>query len=161
MPGPWGNEIYPQMRSYSWNDTDLASSTDPETGTTTYQYDANHHMTQKTDANGQQTRNTYDPYGRLQQTQHWTWVATGQDPDPAHPVNTLQRIPSQDVDYYYDTPLSIDNSGYSTNTWGRLVGVKFHNEISPNDPFSCTICTITNRRDGWRGTGWRCSLRRG
>ena len=93
MPRPWGNEIYPQMRSYSWNDTDLASSTDPETGTTTYQYDANHHMTQKTDANGQQTQNTYDGYGRLVHTEHWTWVATGQDPDPAHPVNSLRRFP--------------------------------------------------------------------
>ena len=154
MPRPSGNGTYSQMRSYSWNDTDLASSTDPETGTTTYQYDANHHMTQKTDANGQQTRNTYDPYGRLQQTQHWTWVATGQDPDPAHPVNTLQRIPSQDVDYYYDIPL--DNSGYSTNTWGRLVGVQFHNEISPNDPFS--LYYLYNYKPSGRVAGNRMEM---
>ena len=60
------------------------------------------------------------------------------------------------MDYYYDTPLSIDNSGYSTNTWGRLVGVQFHNEISPNDPFS--LYYLYNYKPSGRVAGNRMEM---
>ena len=55
-------------------------------------------MTQKTDAYGQQTRNSYDVYGRLSQTQHWAWVGTGYLATiPIETVLTLEEIPTQRV----------------------------------------------------------------
>ena len=50
-----------QNRTYVWSGTDLTSVTDPETGTTTYAYDGNHHVIQRTDAKWQQTKYTYTP----------------------------------------------------------------------------------------------------
>ena len=49
----------------------MFSSTDPETGTTTYVYDGDHHVTLRTDAKGQQTKYTYDAYERLTEVQHY------------------------------------------------------------------------------------------
>ena len=55
--------------------TDLTSATNPENGTVTYQYDAAHRVTKRTDAKGQETRYMYDAYGRMTQVQHWAaWV---------------------------------------------------------------------------------------
>src|SRR5581483_923686 len=66
-----GGGQYTQARTFQWTGADLISSTNPENGTVTYQYDANHHVTQRTDAKGQQTRYTYDSYQRLTQVQHY------------------------------------------------------------------------------------------
>ena len=40
----------------------------------TYEYDGGHRVTKRTDAKGQETRYTYDAYGRLTQMQHWAWT---------------------------------------------------------------------------------------
>ena len=103
-----------QIRSFVWSGDDMTSTTNPENGTVTYSYDALHHVTQRTDAKQQQTKYTYDAYGRLARTLHYIW---GVPWSGAPPTNILQ----DQVDYYYDTPLS---STYgASNLWGRLAGV--------------------------------------
>jgi RHS repeat-associated protein len=98
-----------QYRTFTYTGTDLASATNPENGTVTYQYDGDHHVTQRTDAYGQQTRYSYDAYGRLIEVQHWTG-------------SPLSEQLNQRVDYYYDiNPCS----GFSQNGWGRLTAVNF------------------------------------
>jgi YD repeat-containing protein len=102
-----------QTRTFNYSGTDLISATNPENGTVSYQYDAGHRVTQRTDAKGQQTRYVYDAYGRLTQVQHWAG-------------SPLAEIGTQHVDYYYDSnPL---NSSYSQNVSGRLAAVSFANE---------------------------------
>jgi YD repeat-containing protein len=94
-----------QTRTFVYTGTDLTSATNPENGTATYLYDGAHHVTQRTDAKGQQTRYVYDTIGRLTQVQHWAG-------------SPLAEIAGQHVDYYYDSnPL---NGTYSQNVWGRL-----------------------------------------
>ena len=56
----------------------------------TYAYDGNHHVTQRTDALGQQTQYSYDAYERLVEVRHYV---SGTE-------QTRQR-----VDYVYDTPI--------------------------------------------------------
>jgi YD repeat-containing protein len=53
-----------QTRTFVYNGSDLVSATNPENGTVTYQYDGSHQVTKRTDALGQETRYTYDAYGR-------------------------------------------------------------------------------------------------
>ena len=60
-----------QTRTFVYTGADLTSATNPENGTVTYVYDGSHHVTKRTDAKGQETRYTYDGYGRLTETQHW------------------------------------------------------------------------------------------
>ena len=51
-------------------------------------------------------------------------------------MTTLERIPSQDVNYYYDgNPFS---SSYSSNTWGRLAAVQFYDQAPSQDPMTFT-----------------------
>src|ERR1039457_4317539 len=64
-----------QTRTFAYSGTDLTSATNPENGTVTYQYDGSHRVTKRTDAKQQETRYTYDPYGRLKRMQHWAWVS--------------------------------------------------------------------------------------
>lgn len=59
-----------QNRSFTWSGSDLASSTNPENGTVTYTYDANHHVTKRTDALGHSTQYSYDGYERLTNVTH-------------------------------------------------------------------------------------------
>ena len=106
---------YTQIRTFTWSGSNLASETTPEAGTVTYQYDASHHVTQRTDAKGQQTQYSYDAYGRLAQVRHYI-------PSTSWPYN--QEQVNQRVDYSYDTPA---DSSFQ-NTWGRLAAVQFHNE---------------------------------
>ena len=63
-----------QTRTFVYTGADLTSATNPENGTVTYQYDGSHRVTKRTDAKGQETRYTYDAYGRLTQVQHWAVV---------------------------------------------------------------------------------------
>jgi RHS repeat-associated protein len=100
-------------RHFTWSGVDLSSATNPENGTVTYQYDAAHHVTLRTDAKSQQTQYRYDAYGRLTQTRHYQMLPA---PYPNPPV--LTQV--DQVDYYYDTPISSFGSSY---TWGRLAGV--------------------------------------
>ena len=53
-----------QTRTFVYTGSDMTSATNPENGTVTYQYDTSHHVTKRTDAKGQETRYTYDWYGR-------------------------------------------------------------------------------------------------
>ena len=117
-----------QTRTFAYTGADLTSATNPENGTVTYQYDGSHHVTKRTDALGQETRYTYDGYGRLTEVQHW---AVSYDPHTL--TSYMQEQTSQRVDYYYDSnPL---NGGYSQNAWGRLAAVTFQDE-NTGTPFS-------------------------
>ena len=78
-----------QIRTFTYSGSDLASETTPEAGTVTYAYDGNHHVTQRTDALGQQTQYSYDAYERLVEVRHYVGGTE----------QTRQR-----VDYVYDTP---------------------------------------------------------
>jgi YD repeat-containing protein len=96
------------------------SATNPENGTVTYQYDGSHRVTKRTDAKGQETRYTYDTYGRVTEVQHWAG-------------SPLAELTMQRVDYSYDTnPL---NGNYTQNGWGRLTAVQYQDE-NTGDPFS-------------------------
>ena len=100
-----------QTRTFTYSGSDLASETTPEAGTVTYAYDGNHHVTQRTDALGQQTQYSYDAYERLVEVRHYV---SGTE-------QTRQR-----VDYVYDTPIP---AGYTqNNTWGRLSAVEFQGQ---------------------------------
>ena len=104
-----------QTRSFSYSGSDLVSETTPEAGTVSYTYDGNHHVTQRTDAKGQQTQYAYDSYERLAEVRHYTPTGTN---------NSLVEDLNQRVDYYYDTPVASDYQ--QQYTWGRLSGVAFH-----------------------------------
>jgi YD repeat-containing protein len=108
-----------QNRTFVWSGQDLTSATDPETGTTTYQYDGNHHVTQRTEAKGQQTKYTYDAYERLIEVQHYV---SGQE-------QTNQRVL-----YTYDVN-PLDPGNYA-NSWGRLTGVSFQQQTFNNNQFA-------------------------
>jgi len=82
------------------------SATNPENGTVTYEYDASNRVTKRTDAKGQETRYTYDAYGRLTAVQHWGMV---QNPQTGYFV--LTEMANEGVTYSYDSnPL---NGSYS------------------------------------------------
>src|SRR5215472_16532880 len=100
-----------QTRTFGYTGSDLTSETTPEAGTVTYNYDGNHHVTQRTDALGQQTQYSYDAYERLVEVRHYVGGTE----------QTRQR-----VDYAYDTP--VDDDYTQNNTWGRLSGVLFQGQ---------------------------------
>jgi len=60
-----------QTRTFVYSGSDMTSATNPENGTVTYEYDAAHHVTKRTDAKAQETRYSYDTYGRLTATDHY------------------------------------------------------------------------------------------
>ena len=61
-----------QTRTFVYGSNQLlASATNPETGTVSFTYNADGTMATRTDAKGQETRYSYDGYGRLLQVQHW------------------------------------------------------------------------------------------
>ncbi len=122
MPRPYNGGTYNQTRTFTWSGTDLASETTPEAGQVQYQYDGAHRVTQRTNAAGQQTQYSYDPYGRLTEVRRYT---PGQ-------FGTLMEQVNQRVDYYYDVN-PFDTTGFSQNTWGRLAASAWHNE-QPNSP---------------------------
>ena len=72
-------------------------------------------FTLRTDAKNQQTRYSYDAYGRLTTVQHYTPNSQGRQ----------QEQPAQDVNYYYDSNPFV--GGFSQNAWGRLAAVTFNN----------------------------------
>ena len=110
-----------QTRKFEYTGSDLTSATNPENGTVTYQYDASHRVTKRTDAKGQETRYTYDTVGRLTQVQHWL---TSYNPH-TNRTELWEQLP-QRVDYYYDSnPI---NGSYSQYAQGRLAAVTFADE---------------------------------
>ena len=129
----------PQTRTFVYTGADLTSATNPENGTVTYQYDASHKVTKRTDAKGRRRGTCTTHYGRLTQVQHWALISdwhTGQY------VLTEQR--QQRVDYYYDSnPM---NGSYSQYAQGRLAAVTVRDE-NTGGPFALP-CTATIRRAG-------------
>jgi RHS repeat-associated protein len=99
-----------QTRTFVYNGWDMVSATNPENGTVTYTYDNAHHVTNRTDALGQQTQYTYDSYGRLTEVQYFLL-------DMWHNLNedTTQR-----VTYSYDNA-----NQFTQNGLGRLSQVTF------------------------------------
>ena len=71
MPRGVSGQTSTQTRTFACSGTDMVAATNPESGTVTYQYDAAHHVTQRTDNMGQQTRYSYDVYGRLMRQESW------------------------------------------------------------------------------------------
>jgi len=70
---------------------DLVNATNPENGTLTYTYDGAHHVTQKTDAKGQQVLYSCDQYGRLTEVHRYAMYN-----------GVLTEQVGQMVKYYYD-----------------------------------------------------------
>ena len=117
---------YTQTRTFQYTGQDLTTATNPENGTVQYQYDGAHHVTRKIDNGGNQIVNSYDAYGRLTSTQHFVlasrwWSQSGY---------CLEDDSSEDVQYIYDTN-TLDSTGYSQNTWGRLAAVIFGPSTPP------------------------------
>jgi YD repeat-containing protein len=55
---------YTQLRTFAWSGIDMTSATNPENGTVTYVYNADHTVAHRTDAQGQIATYSYDGYGR-------------------------------------------------------------------------------------------------
>ena len=81
----------------------------PESGTMTYAYNADGRVQSKTDAKGQQTRYTYDPYQRVTKTE-------------AYPVGASLPDACQTVNYQYDL-WTVAELGTLSNGYWRLTGV--------------------------------------
>jgi RHS repeat-associated protein len=77
-----------------------------------YQYDGAHHVTQKTDAKGNQVRYTYDPYGRLSHVDKYAMIN-----------GVLTEQTNQMVRYHYDSN-DLDSGFYQNNLLGRLAYVQ-------------------------------------
>jgi YD repeat-containing protein len=89
-----------QTRTFVWNTTDLVGTTNPENGTVLYTYDAAHRVTSRTDAKGQKTQYTYDPYGRPSRVDYYPTGAT--QPDACQTVNLaydFTQLPEYDYGY--------------------------------------------------------------
>ena len=121
-----------QTRTFSWSGPNLVSATNPENGTVTYAYNTVNQVTTRTDALQNQTKYTYDSYGRQTKVQHFKWNGT-----------QLQEQTNQEWDFYYDT--NPFNFSFSTNTWGRVAAVGFG---GPNAPG-----TLNYQRDYYASAG--------
>ena len=116
-----------QTRSFTWSGSDLASATNPENGTVSYQYDSAHHVTQRTAAKGQVTTYEYDAYGRLTTTHHFPTAG--------------QEDLNQRVTYGYDS---------GTNGWGRLAQVTFKDQNGNGTQFQYLYSYNAAGRIVWR-----------
>jgi RHS repeat-associated protein len=125
-----------QTRTFVYNGVDLVSATNPENGTVTYEYDAAHHVTKRTDAKGQETRYTYDQYGRLTNTKHYVLVS-----------GVMTEQTAQSVEYYYDA------SPHSANAAGRLAQVRFYDgtQIMAYEYSYNTAGRVTDQRLAYDG----------
>jgi RHS repeat-associated protein len=97
-----------QTRSFYYGNppgAHLLSATNPENGTVTYSYDANHRLSSRIDAKNQKTAYSYDGYGRLTQIRHY-------------PASSGAEDVCQQVNIGYDTN-AIDST-YSQNALGRM-----------------------------------------
>ncbi len=120
-----------QTRSFTWAyPGKLASSTNPENGTVTISVaDAGGRLTQRLDAKNQKATYTYDSYGRLTDTHHFT--GSGSPPFYSYTEDTTQH-----VHYYYDSTSNPTNGSFTQNGWGRLTGVTFQNESFLKEPLA-------------------------
>ena len=105
-----------QTRTFVYTGSNLTSETHPENGTTTYAYDTAHRLTSRIDNSGQETRYSYDSYGRRAQIQHW--------------ISGSEDL-SQRVDYSYDGTACPLGTTSTVNAYGRLTAVLFHPTVQP------------------------------
>ena len=105
-----------QTRHFVYGGTDLISATNPENGTVTYQYDGAHHVTKRTDAMGQETRYTYDSYGRLTEVQHWKGSPLAEVVGPAGEL--LLRHESAGRDVFAECLGTLDGSDFLSGPGG-------------------------------------------
>src|SRR5262249_52387032 len=90
------------------------------------EYDFGHRVTKRTNAKGEQTRYSYDAYGRVTQVTHWAWRLDGS--------NAWVLYSADGYDYYYDG--NSCERGYSQYGWGRLTAVGF--SILAGQDMPCT-----------------------
>ncbi len=116
-----------QTRSFSYSGNFLMSATNPENGTVTYTYNGFGKVDKRTDAKGQVTAYTYDPYARLSEVQRYpSGISGGED--------TCQR-----ETYYYDgnTP---NGSTYPQYAVGHLSAVQY---MGGHNPTATPACDTT------------------
>ena len=118
-----------QTRTFSYNTyQQLQSVAHPESGTTSYTYNADGTPNTRIDANNQKVQYVYDSYKRVSQIKRYD-VSTGAE-------NVCQR-----VNFYYDTDPY--NTGFLQNGWGRLTAVEYF--ASPSN-----TCTTSDQSNGIR-----------
>jgi YD repeat-containing protein len=112
MPRPHGAGTYTQTRTFVYDTQGrMTSETNPETGTTSYEYDYwTGRMWRKTDARGYKTEWSFDIYQRVTQERHYN--------------ASLQLLPCETYTYRYD---SYEEST-SQYAWGRLTETKWGDE---------------------------------
>ncbi len=116
---------YTQTRTFNYDPSShlLTSETHPETGTTSYTYTNDGYtadlLTQKTDAKGQVTRYTYDPYYRVSTIQRFTPLGS-MSQGPQNVYGTYDDI-CQRVHYIYDAAYPPNLA--LANTWGHVAAV--------------------------------------
>jgi YD repeat-containing protein len=113
----------------------------PESGTVTYVYNPDGTVQSKTDAKQQTTRYTYEPYGRVSQTD-------------AYPAGANQPDLCQRVTYDYDFP-TVAAWGPYTNGFGRLVRMRWSSPVTQMDNARSPL-----RRNMSIPPGARCSRNR-
>ena len=119
-----------QTRTFSYNTyQQLQSVAHPESGTTSYTYNADGTPNTRIDANNQKVQYVYDSYKRVTQIKRYD-VSTGAE-------NVCQR-----VNFYYDTD-PYNTSGFLQNGWGRLTAVEYF--ASPSN-----TCTTSDQSNGIR-----------
>ncbi|MFN8008459.1 MAG: RHS repeat-associated core domain-containing protein [Terriglobia bacterium] len=99
-----------QTRTFSYDPTTqrLTSVTHPESGTTSYTYNADGTVATIIDAKNQKLAYVYDSFGRVTQIQHYP-VSSGAE-------ETYKR-----VNYYYDSSPCANFT--SQNVWGRVTAI--------------------------------------
>jgi RHS repeat-associated protein len=119
-----------QNRTFAYNDQgDLTSSVNPESGTASYYYNANHTLWYKHDANGQDTVYTYDSALRVTLIQRYP---TGK----SNAEDTCGRV----TNYYNTNPFS---TTFSLNTVNRLAAVAYGSWGTP------TGCLTGENQHAW------------
>jgi RHS repeat-associated protein len=117
-----------QTRTFNYNTGTtvtgfLQSATNPENGTVSYTYNSNNLLASKTDAKNQKLTYTYDSYNRLT-----LLTATVPTPytclPPPQPCNPPPPT-VQNTNYYYDSN-TLDSTGFSLYTAGRLAAVQYY-----------------------------------
>jgi YD repeat-containing protein len=122
---------YTQTRTFNYNVNGtvvtafLQSATNPETGTVSYTYNSNNTLASKTDAKNQTFTYAYDTYNRL------TTISVN---------STLLRT------FIYDTN-TLDNTGFSQNTLGRLAAVQYPANSASIQSTTCTATLQQGRRE--------------
>ena len=110
-----------QTRSFSYDSLSrLRTAFNPESGTTSYQYDDNGNLIVKTDARGVSLHNSYDSINRI--TRRW-YNDSSSPSDTTHDAILPGGVePTEEVRFYYDSQSVAGGPAYSPGaSIGRLV----------------------------------------